>query len=254
MKPLKFWPVGRYPILLIVLFVVFMLVIPVLSAKTHDSAQVPLVLGTFAVIGLILGMFLLSLFNLFFFKAWSRKFCMYKIKNTFFLTAFVFLISCQANGVKEAAFIQKRNIEEKAILTNYLSNEVKNDSIVLLSCPYIFMDGRCLNDVVKDLPGKDFTAEELLSRSAKDTTSWSEGSMPKVKILLAKGLPVKYEAEKWLKIYAKIGGGFFTFSHVLFSKNFDYAIFYTDFNCGNLCGQDRTVLYQKVVLTENHRP
>ncbi|PYF70770.1 hypothetical protein B0O44_108198 [Pedobacter nutrimenti] len=74
MKPLKFWPVGRYPILLIVLFVVFMLVIPVLSAKTHDSAQVPLVLGTFAVIGLILGMFLLSLFNLFFFKAWSRKF------------------------------------------------------------------------------------------------------------------------------------------------------------------------------------
>ena len=53
---------------------VFGLLIPVLSANSHTSAQVPYVLMIYAIIGLVCGTFLISLFNMFFFSIWFRKF------------------------------------------------------------------------------------------------------------------------------------------------------------------------------------
>lgn len=48
--------------------------IPILSAGDSSSAEVPLILWTYAIIGLVCGTFLISLFNTLFLKKWVKRF------------------------------------------------------------------------------------------------------------------------------------------------------------------------------------
>ncbi|SHG42649.1 hypothetical protein SAMN04488522_105465 [Pedobacter caeni] len=73
MKNIKTGPVRLY-LCWIGLCLIFWLFIPVLSANSHTSAQVPFVLGTYAVMALICGTFLISLLNIFLFREWVKKF------------------------------------------------------------------------------------------------------------------------------------------------------------------------------------
>jgi len=69
----KFGPVSLF-LLWIGLCLVFGLFIPALSAGSSSSSEVPFMLWTYAIIGLVCGTFLISLSNTFFFKEWTKKF------------------------------------------------------------------------------------------------------------------------------------------------------------------------------------
>lgn len=56
------------------LCLIFGVMIPILSACNSSSAEVPLILRTYAIIGLVCGTFLISLSNMFFFKKWVKRF------------------------------------------------------------------------------------------------------------------------------------------------------------------------------------
>ncbi len=66
-------PVGFY-VLWIIICLFFLLLVPFISRNYHSSAQVPFVLGTYAIIGLVCGTFLISLLNMILFKSWVKKF------------------------------------------------------------------------------------------------------------------------------------------------------------------------------------
>lgn len=67
----------------------FYLFIPVLSANSDSSAQVPFVLGTYARVALICGTFLISLINTFMFREWFKKFWYINITITLSLGAVI---------------------------------------------------------------------------------------------------------------------------------------------------------------------
>jgi threonine/homoserine/homoserine lactone efflux protein len=73
MKNIKFGPLGLY-ILWIGICLIFGALIPVLSANSDSSAQAPFMLGIYAVIPLVLGLFVISLLKLFLFKDLIKKF------------------------------------------------------------------------------------------------------------------------------------------------------------------------------------
>ncbi|KIO74847.1 hypothetical protein TH53_24115 [Pedobacter lusitanus] len=73
MKNNRFGAIGLY-LLWIGSCFLFGLFIPALSAGSSSSSEVPFVLRTYAIIGLICGTFLISLFNMFFFREWFKKF------------------------------------------------------------------------------------------------------------------------------------------------------------------------------------
>lgn len=69
----NFGPISLY-LLWTGLCLVFGLMIPVLSAGSSSSAEILLILRTYAIIGLVFGTFLINLFNMFFFKEWVKRF------------------------------------------------------------------------------------------------------------------------------------------------------------------------------------
>lgn len=73
MKNTKTDPVRLY-LYWIGLCLIFWLFIPVLSANSHPSVQVPFMLGTYTIMALIFGIFLISLLNRLLFKEWVKKF------------------------------------------------------------------------------------------------------------------------------------------------------------------------------------
>ena len=72
MKNTKLGPFGLY-LIWIGLCLVFGILIPVLSANSDSSAQVPFVLGTYIFIALICGIFLISILNMLLFKQLTRR-------------------------------------------------------------------------------------------------------------------------------------------------------------------------------------
>jgi len=69
----KIGPVGLF-LLWVGICLIFGLLVPVLSSHADSSAELPFVIRTYAMIALVLGMFILSLLNMLIFKEWTRKF------------------------------------------------------------------------------------------------------------------------------------------------------------------------------------
>lgn len=69
----NFGPISLY-LLWMGLCLMFWVMIPILSAGNSSSAEVPLILRTYAIIGLVCGTFLISLSNIFLFKKWVKRF------------------------------------------------------------------------------------------------------------------------------------------------------------------------------------
>lgn len=73
MKNIIYSPLGLY-CLWIVICSVLWLCIPFLSMHSASSAQVPFVLGTYVIVGIVCGAFLISLLNMILFRGWVKKF------------------------------------------------------------------------------------------------------------------------------------------------------------------------------------
>ena len=84
MKNIIIHPLGLY-FLWIIICLIFGLSIPILSAGSDSSAQIPFVLWTYTLVGLVCGTFLISLLNMFLFKEWVKKF--------WYLNGFVTLVT-----------------------------------------------------------------------------------------------------------------------------------------------------------------
>jgi cytochrome c biogenesis protein CcdA len=94
MKVLIFSPLSLY-FTWIVVCLVFWLGIPLLDDNSDPSAQIQFILRMYALIGLIVGLFIISLLNMILFKEWFKKFR--------YLNGFITLIS----GILIVYFIVK---------------------------------------------------------------------------------------------------------------------------------------------------
>ena len=66
-------PVGLYCLWILICLVLW-LAIPFLSMRSDPGAQVPFVLGTYIIVGIVCGTFIISLLNMILYKGWIRKF------------------------------------------------------------------------------------------------------------------------------------------------------------------------------------
>ena len=73
MKNIKIGPVSLY-LLWVFICLSLWLLIPLLSAGSDSSAQAPFVIGFYVVVALILGLFIISILNMFLFRDWVKKF------------------------------------------------------------------------------------------------------------------------------------------------------------------------------------
>lgn len=73
MKNIIYSPFGFY-LSWIILCIIFDLLIPIITKQCDSSAQVPFILGTYTLVALICGTFLISLLNMLVFKTWIKKF------------------------------------------------------------------------------------------------------------------------------------------------------------------------------------
>nr|WP_199082469.1 hypothetical protein [Pedobacter sp. ASV19] len=167
----------------------------------------------------------------------------------FYLLPLWFVITCSngknSNTRQDATLSQKKALEEIDLINQYFSKEVKKDSIVLLSQPYNLQATDCLEEVIKDLPKSKFTLEDFNSHAAKDTLEWSAHAHLSVKLLPVGKLPGRNDPAKWNDLFRSIDGGYFQLSHVLFTKDLKSAIMHVEFSCGDRCGQEMTLLFQK---------
>lgn len=73
MKVLIYSPLGLYSIWLGICLT-FWLSIPLLDDNLDPSAQIQFILRIYALIGLVIGLFIISLLNIILFKKWFKKF------------------------------------------------------------------------------------------------------------------------------------------------------------------------------------
>ena len=73
MKNIIYSPPGFY-LSWIIVCIVFGLLIPIITKGYDSSAQTPFILGTYTLVALVCGTFLISLLNMLVFKAWVKKF------------------------------------------------------------------------------------------------------------------------------------------------------------------------------------
>jgi hypothetical protein len=84
MKVYIYSPLGLYSVWVIVCLV-FWFSIPLLDDKSDPSAQFEFILRTYTLIGLVIGLFIISLLNMFFFKGLFKIF--------WYLNGFITLIT-----------------------------------------------------------------------------------------------------------------------------------------------------------------
>lgn len=75
----------------IALCIFFYLLIPVLSTNSDSSAQVPFVLGIYALLALICGTFTISIIDMWMFKKWFKQFWYVNVAVTLCLGAVIVL-------------------------------------------------------------------------------------------------------------------------------------------------------------------
>lgn len=73
MKVLIYSPLGLYSFWIGVCLL-FWLSIPLLDDNSDPSAQIQFILRIYALIGLVIGLFIISLLNIILFKEWFKKF------------------------------------------------------------------------------------------------------------------------------------------------------------------------------------
>lgn len=89
MKNIRVGPVKLY-LLWITICLSLWLLIPLFSAHSDSSAQIPFVIGFYVIVALILGLFVISILNVFLFKEWVKKFW-YVNSSIFLITGGIIL-------------------------------------------------------------------------------------------------------------------------------------------------------------------
>ena len=106
----------------------------------------------------------------------------------------------------------------------------------------------CLNQILTDTA--TFSKDELDSIKSKKyvfISNWTQDIFPNIKVISSDTIKSIFRdhTKGWPFFNENFGYSFSRFSFPIFLRNDMYCLFYSDYNCGGLCGRGRLILYKK---------
>ncbi len=156
-----------------------------------------------------------------------------------FLFSVLFITSC---GIDQKKTEQKKDTA-LGFLKYYRSEILKNKSIVLLDTSLHYGLQECLFKVTFEKEYTLFDEEDFSDEF--HSALWDKKSIDGVKLISSENLPNIMIPQSKSDFRKNFGEGFYVFSHPIVSKDLNYIIFFTSYNCGERCGYDTLALYEK---------
>lgn len=167
------------------------------------------------------------------------------------------LFSCEQNKVKQFSNYKdnrdsieyiKRSI---SFIKQVKGDQVSDSSFVLVDHTPAFNTISCLEQVFKD--STTFSKEDILllkSKQYPQLSIWPKDLFPNIKFIKEDTVNAIFENKGvrggWVYLKEKYGDSFSRFSFPIFLRNNTYCLFYSDNNCGGLCGEGALTLYKLV--------
>lgn len=162
------------------------------------------------------------------------------------MTKYLFLSFC---FIALSSCAQKNYMAQSvAFIREIKQNELADSNFILVDKPYAFEYSTCPENFLTD--SSFYTKEELalIQKTIKNFSfRWNNELLPEVKIVSSDTVSMifKDRSKNWRYFNKHIGRGFYTFSMPIFFRNETYCLFYSVYNCGNLCGEGHLILYRK---------
>ncbi|MEZ5034821.1 MAG: hypothetical protein R2796_07525 [Chitinophagaceae bacterium] len=123
-----------------------------------------------------------------------------------------------------------------------------NSKFILSNKPVSPVFNHCIGNLLVDTA--TFTKDELIFLKAQQFISiplWKQKHFPNINLINLDSLKAMSTGNLnwWDFFYENVGREYSIFSFPLFLRNYTYCIFYSDNNCGLLCGQGMLSLYKK---------
>lgn len=127
--------------------------------------------------------------------------------------------------------------------------ELNDSSFILENEPSSFDNFDCLKEAINDTTL--FSKHEIstIEQQSKHPLIkfWTNSLIPNIKIVNTDTVRniFKDNTKGWEYFYKHIGPSVNGFSAPIFLKHFNYCLFYSDYNCGELCGEGHLAVYKK---------
>jgi len=140
---------------------------------------------------------------------------------------------------------KKETAETVNLLNYYVKQELKKDSIILFETTAKYTSILDLEKAVKDIGDKKLNAIDLYREAERNKMQWSKELAPMATILTEKNSR-KLRSPVVLSDYTTVlGDGFYRISPPLYSKDFRFAMLYSEYVCGSRCGEGKMLLFRK---------
>ena len=135
-----------------------------------------------------------------------------------------------------------------AFIKEVNKKDLSNTYLILSDKPYSFNYSNCIKELLLD--SSTFTKEEFSSIKNgiyPSLTKWTIELLGNIKIVSHDTIRsiIRDESKGWSYFHKKIGHDYTSFSVPIFSRNGKYCLFYSEYNCGSLCGVGGLTLYIK---------
>lgn len=163
------------------------------------------------------------------------------------LSILLYITACtqREQNHDHSAHQKKEDAETINLLDYYVKYELKKDSIILFENTARYTTTLDLEKVIKDIGDKELKSIDLYREAEKNKMQWSKKLAPMSRILTEKDSR-KLRSPVILSDYIKVlGDGYYRLTPPLFTKDFKFAILYSEYVCGSRCGDGKMLLFEK---------
>ncbi|NCI45726.1 hypothetical protein [Sediminibacterium soli] len=174
-------------------------------------------------------------------------------KSLFLPVLLITVLSCrQTGGSNMPPTAKKDSASYLAACIDFLQQvahrRLNGAGLILSDAPSLLTGDGCLKEVLADT--NFYTKEELSylrDRQYPSLQKWPEKLIPNTRVLRSDSIQAVFErgGKDWMYFYNRIGSGVHGFSMPVFLRNDTYCLFYSEYNCGMLCGEGDLTLYKK---------
>ncbi|SKA14755.1 hypothetical protein [Sediminibacterium ginsengisoli] len=130
-----------------------------------------------------------------------------------------------------------------------MAEKMSGKEFILSGKPRNMEEFTCLENLMEDTAGFSAAERRQIRKqvSHPGITAWTGDMFPQARILNADTIKAAFmERDKsWPYFHKQYGKSYYQVSVPIFLRNNTLCLFYTDYNCGPLCGQGAWVLYKK---------
>lgn len=176
--------------------------------------------------------------------------------STLLLGFCISVFSCTQTNTKKQTTIELNQIDSIQYINQViqfvkqLKRQELDDSLFILEDEPSTLDYYdCLQSIFSDTVTFSKTEINIIKKESKKPIlkTWTNSLIPNIKIVSADTIRAVFKdnSKGWEYFYKHIGRSISGFSPPIFLRHFSYCVFYSENNCGRLCGEGYLTLYKK---------